>query len=106
MRVRRFACLLSALTLSALFAAPAQAVMLYRSPSRNTSPPSGSFYNAGWQWEGLFGNFLGTAIAPHYFLTASHIGGNVGQSFTFQGKVFHTTAMYDDPSTDLRIWKV
>ncbi len=62
--------------------------------------------NSGWQYEGLFGAYIGTPIAPYYFVTAKHIGGNVGDPFVFHGKVFTTTAVAGDPSTDLQIWKV
>jgi len=49
---------------------------------------------------------LGTPIAPHYFLAAHHVGGSVGQTFTFNGVNYTTTAYWDDPNSDLRIWKV
>lgn len=72
-------------------------------PSTNTSTPGD---NSGWQYEGQFGSFLGTPIAPLYFVTAKHIGGRVGQAFTFHGETFTTTAVFPDPSTDLQIWQV
>src|SRR4051812_4181938 len=91
-----------------VFALPAQAVILYRSPTRNTSAPGGTNYNSGWQWEGNWGGgFTGTPIAPHYFITAEHIGGNAtGQGLWLNGKTYTTTAMFDDPATDLRIYKI
>jgi len=52
-----------------------RAVVLYRTPTRNTSAPSSMLYNSGWQWEGKWGGFLGTPIAPNYFITAGHVGG-------------------------------
>jgi hypothetical protein len=73
---------------------------------RNTSAPTGALAGSGWQYEGQFGAFLGTAIAPHYFITASHIGGSVGEPFTYNGQSYATTALFDDPASDLRIWKV
>jgi hypothetical protein len=73
---------------------------------RNTSAPTGDLAGSGWQYEGQFGAFLGTAIAPNYFITASHIGGSVGEPFTYNGQSYATTAMFDDPASDLRIWKV
>ena len=83
-----------------------QAVVLYRTPTRNTAAPSGTLYNSGWQWEGKWGGFLGTPIAPNYFITAGHVGGGVGQTFTFNYKPYTTTGMWDDPNSDLRIYKV
>jgi len=82
------------------------AVVLYRTPTRNTSAPSGTLYNSGWQWEGKWGSFLGTPIAPNYFITAGHVGGGVGQIFSYNWKNYSTVGMWDDPNSDLRIYKV
>jgi hypothetical protein len=88
--------------------APAVAVILYGTgdPSANTTAPTGAFANSGWQFEGQFGGFLGTVIAPNYFITAKHIGGSVGQIFTFNGTNYTTIAVFPDPSSDLQIWRV
>ena len=56
--------------------------------------------------EGTWGGFLGTPIAPKYFMTAEHVGGAIGQTFVFHGVPYTTTAMYDDPDSDLRIWRI
>jgi hypothetical protein len=103
--IRRLS-VVAVLAAMAALAAPAEAVILARTSTRNTGAPSGSNLNSGWQWEGNFGAFLGTPIASRYFITAEHIGGGVGQSFTLNGKTYTTTNQYDDPSTDLRIFKV
>ncbi len=86
----------------------ARAVILFGSgdPAYNTTPPTGALAGSGWQYEGQWGGFLGTAIAPHYFLAAQHIGGSVGASFTFNGSNYTTTAYWDDPENDLRLWQV
>ena len=98
--------LVVAATLAA-FASPAQAVILYRSQWRNKTAPTGTNANSGWQWEGDWGgSFLGTPIAKNYFLTAAHIGGGVNQNITLNGKTYKAIAQYDDPATDLRIYKV
>lgn len=89
-----------------LAAGRASAVIVADDPGRNTSAPTGALADSGWQYEGEFGSFAGTAIAPNYFITASHIGGSVGQAFTYNGRSYSTTAMFDDPGSDLRIWKV
>jgi hypothetical protein len=96
------------LAASLFFIATSQvnAVVLYRTPTRNTSAPSGTLYNSGWQWEGKWGSFSGTPIAPNYFITAGHVGGGVGQTFTFNWKNYSTIGMWDDPNSDLRIYKV
>jgi hypothetical protein len=91
----------------------ADAVILYETgptgsydPSADTAAPTGPLADSGWQDEGVFGGELGTAIAPNYFITAAHIGGNVGDSFLFDNTSYTTTASYSDPGTDLRIWQV
>ena len=89
-----------------LFAAPrASAVILADQWWRNKSAPSGSLAGSGWQWTGDWGAFTGIPIARNYFITASHVGGSVGQSLTLNGHSYRTTAMFDDPNSDLRIWK-
>ena len=90
---------------------PTRAVILYgidttADPSANTTAPTGPLANSGWQYEGQFGSFLGTAIASNYFVTAKHIGGSVGQTFTLNGTSYTTTAVFPDPSSDLQIWQV
>lgn len=87
---------------------PARAVMFYStgSSSFNTTAPTGALLDSGWQYQGTFGNFLGTPIAPQYFITAGHIGGSIGQTFTIDGGLYTTTGFTDDPNSDLRIWKI
>lgn len=98
---------LSALTLGLLIQ-PAGAVILLGSgdPAYNTTPPTGTLADSGWQYQGSWGGFLGTPIAPQYFIAARHVGGSVGQAFSFQGLLYTTTAYWDDPNSDFRIWKV
>lgn len=86
--------------------APADAVVLYSKSYRNKSAPSGSYANSGWQWQGEWGQFLGTPIGKNHFITAKHVGGSIGQNLTLNGKGYRTTACFDDPGSDLRIWKV
>jgi hypothetical protein len=88
--------------------APARAVILFGAadPSANSRAPTGALAGSGWQYEGQFGAFLGTAIASNYFITAAHIGGSVGQTFTLNGTTYTTTAVFPDPSSDLQIWQI
>ena len=76
----------------------------------NTTAPTGALTNSGWQFEGQWnteqGPFLGTPIAPTFFLAAQHIGGSPGDPFVFNGLTYTTVTNFDDPSTDLRIWQV
>ncbi len=89
--------------------ASAQAVILYRTgdAGENTTEPTGPGYaNSGWQYEGSWGGFLGTPFAPHFFLSAAHIG-NAGSSiFLFQNQTYHVIDYAYDPQSDLVIWKV
>jgi PKD repeat protein len=86
----------------------ARAVLLEATgdPSYNTNAATGSLTNSGWQYEGQWGNFLGTPIAPTFFLAAQHVGGLPGDQFIFNGFTYTTVTNFDDPSTDLRIWQV
>jgi hypothetical protein len=84
-----------------------QAVILFATddPTANTTAPMGALANSGWQYEGIFGGFLGTPIAAHYFIMAQHIGvqSNV---FTYQGSQYDIRQQFDDPASDLRIYRV
>jgi len=91
-----------------LAAKTSYAVILFGSgdPTYNTTPPTGALQDSGWQYEGQWGGFLGTPIAPQYFIAAQHIGGEVGQAFVYDGVTYTTTAYWNDPNSDLRLWKV
>jgi hypothetical protein len=88
------------------FVAVADAVILFRTgdPGANTTEPTSELAGSGWQYQGTFGNFLGTPIAPHFFITAKHIGG--APRFFFRGTNYTVLGSFDDPSSDLRIWEV
>ncbi|MEA3211669.1 MAG: hypothetical protein QOE70_4726 [Chthoniobacter sp.] len=75
-------------------------------PTFNTSAPDGALAGSGWQFQGMWGNFLGTPIAPNYFITAAHVGGAPGDAFVYHGVPYTTDALFSDPGTDLRIWRV
>lgn len=90
-------------------AANVQAVMFKSTgdTNYNTTAPTGSLTNSGWQYEGFWNGYLGTPIAPRYFLAAKHIGGNIGDNFVLNGFTYHTTGMIiTNPNADLLIWKV
>lgn len=75
----------------------------------NTSAPTGALTNSGWQYEGYWlGSYLGTPIAPTFFLAAIHIGGSIGDVLQFNGSPvqYHTIASWDCPNSDLRVWQV
>lgn len=89
------------------FASLARGVILYRTddPAANTTEPTGSLAGSGWQYEGNFGNFLGTAIAPHYFVTAKHLGTSPTQ-FSYHGVNYAIVRSFADSNSDLRIFEV
>ena len=82
------------------------AVILFRSgdPAENTSAPAGDLADSGWQYQGFWGGFTGTPIAPHFFLSAQHIGHQ--GSFSWNGVAYRVVAKFDDPRSDLAILQV
>ena len=86
----------------------ARAVILYDTgdPSANTTAPTGTLADSGWQFEGAWGGFLGTPIAPHFFISAAHIGNAGNNSFVFNGVAYTVTQSYSLGGSDLMIWQV
>ena len=97
------AALFLALTFSRL-----EAVILYRTgdATANTAAPDILFPHDGWDYEGTWGGFLGTPIAPHSFISAAHIGQAGGTTFTFQGSNYTVLPGIYDPQSDLVVWHV
>ena len=99
-------CVVSCLLLAA---GPAKGIIFYSTGDTgyNTTAPTGDLAGSGWQYQGTWRSYLGTPIADRFFITAKHVGGSVGEGFTYNGVGYTTIAMYDDPAgTDLRIWEV
>ncbi|HEY1050294.1 MAG TPA: hypothetical protein VGE39_11085, partial [Prosthecobacter sp.] len=100
---------------------PCSAVLFYNTGDggHNTTAPTGAFEDSGWQYEGTYGGFLGTIIAPQYFITAQHFGPQ-GSTFVHNGLfnggsdvVYNIDATanggvgyWDIAGTDLRILRV
>lgn len=89
------------------FASAAEGVILFRTgdPDANTTEPGGQLSGSGWQYEGAFGSYLGTAIAPHYFITAKHLG-FASDKFFYQGATYTVLRWFEDAASDLRIFEV
>ena len=98
-----------------------RAVVFYETadPNHNATAPTGQFANSGWQFEGLFGGFLGTMISPQLFITAQHIGvqsstfvstslfnGGADVTYTIDTAANSGVGYWDITGTDLRIYKV
>ncbi len=94
--------------------APATAIATFGGIGRNgfepsTNPSTAQYANRGWQYLGLWGQSVGTVIAPNYFITAAHLPGpqhDLGSSFIFDGVSYATIASTVIPGTDLRLFKI
>jgi len=106
MHLRRRIIAAAVFVAAVFFGGSADAVILRSTATRNTIAPAGALANSGWQLQGRWRGFLGTPISKKYFITAGHGGGDVGTKFYLGARVFTTTAMWDDPATDLRIYSV
>ncbi|MBI1338154.1 MAG: hypothetical protein GC164_14515 [Phycisphaera sp.] len=86
-----------------LMAPPARAVINNGSNGVNTTAPTGGLSNSGWSYEGQWRVGGGTVVGSNYVLTAKHLAGSVGKTFTYDGNPYTVTQIYDQPGTDLRI---
>jgi hypothetical protein len=94
----------------------AGAVVLYETATRNTTAPTGAYAGSGWQYQGVFGGFLGTPVAPQFFVTAAHVGGPAplvynGTTYPIDTTFIGSTpgsgpGFAEDPDSDLRLWKI
>ena len=75
-------------------------------PDHNTSDPEGELAGSGWQFQGDWGEFLGTVIGERHFITALHVGGKLGERFHYRGAAYTAKACYRIGSVDLRVWEV
>jgi hypothetical protein len=87
---------------------PVHGILFYATgdPTYNTLPPGGNLTNSGWQFEGLWDGFLGTPIAPNYFIAAQHVGGSVGDPFIFRGVDYLTVAVTNQAGSDVTLWRI
>jgi hypothetical protein len=107
---------------SLLVASPAQAVIYFATPdpahNRETAP-GGALAGSGWQYQGLFGNFLGTAISSNHFITAAHIpsapttfiskgyfNGGMDVTYTVDTTANMGLGYWNIAGTDLRIFQI
>ncbi len=87
---------------------PSEAVVFYGTddPEFNTLPPGGALADSGWRHQGQWYLFLGTPVSSNYFITAKHVGGEIGATFILQDRTYTTTAEFDHPTADLTLWRV
>jgi hypothetical protein len=97
-----------ALMLLLLTVMPSPAVLFHSTadPAFNTTAPTGDLAGSGWELQGRWGSFLGTPIAPQYFITAAHVGGQVGDKLRLDGIDYETIASFTSTNSDLRIWRI
>jgi hypothetical protein len=109
--MRRFIARLSPLA-ALTICLPAHAIIRYADgdPNSHTTAPTGTFANAGWQYEGKFGDpanegnaYLATAIGPHTFITAAHVAGYLGTGITLNGTTYPISTVQTLPARDLSI---
>jgi hypothetical protein len=109
--VRRLAVWAASLT-PLIITTAGHAVIYMPRPTRNGAPAPGSIAETPWSLQGQWGPFLGTPIAPNYFLTAVHVGGDPASTFNFRGTNYTIDASFGSggglaiDGSDLRIWKV
>lgn len=116
----------SRLTLSCLIsllgwccAGTAHAILFYDTAdsSHNTTAPTGLYENSGWQYQGIFGDNLGTAIGQNFFITAAHVSvestfvqtslftGAADMTYHVDTSAFGGLGYYDIGGSDLRIYQ-
>ena len=101
-------CQLAAVAVAAATPAVSRAVVFQIGPDpvANKVAPGGALTNSGWQYQfGWKGGFLGTPVAPHYFVSAGHIGGGVGDVLAYNGQTYTVTAVVGNFG-DLRVFRV
>jgi hypothetical protein len=102
--VKKFPLLVTILIVCAFSATRAVILLDTGDPSANTAAPTGALANSGWQFQGTWGEFVGTPIAPHFFIAANHIG-QVAPTFSFQGSTYTIVRSFNHGG-DLIIWQV
>lgn len=77
-------------------------------PAHNTNAPSGALAGSGWQYQGGFGDYVGTPISSRHFLTAKHMLfiTNSVNTFQYGGQTYTITDYFLNPTNDLVVVKV
>ncbi len=88
--------------------APVQALIFQSTgdPEHNTTEPVGGLSGSGWQWVGQWRAYTGVPVGARHFLVASHVGGGVGDVFTYRGQSYAVVAVHEDPETDFKLCQV
>lgn len=81
-------------------------MIVFGGAGRNLSPPSDSARRACWELQGFWGKYLGTPLSAHWFVTADHVEGQVGDVFILGGQPYVAVAREKLPGTDTALWRV
>jgi hypothetical protein len=81
-------------------------LIVFGGAGRNLAPPSDAPRRACWDLQGQWGKYLGTPVAARWFVTAEHLGGQVGDLFLFAGQRYYAVAHERLPGTDIALWRV
>src|SRR5688572_27497130 len=92
--------------LCAIHSTPAIILFGTADAEANTTAPTGELAGSGWDFQGIWGQVQGTAIGPHHFITATHVGGQLGEIFTYRGVQYTTISRAVDSGSDLQILEV
>ena len=85
--------------------APSTRAVILFGTEGNTTPPTDELADSGWQYQGVWGGFLGTPIAPRFFLSATHVG-NAG-TLVYDGVSYNVVRTIVDPAgSDLQLYEV
>ncbi|MCB1210993.1 MAG: hypothetical protein KDK97_16840 [Verrucomicrobiales bacterium] len=88
-------------------------------PDHNTTAPTATYADSGWQFQGEFGVYTGTAIADQFFITAQHFGvagstfvqtsaitGGAEVVYTIDATSNSGLGYWDIAGSDLRVYKI
>jgi hypothetical protein len=82
------------------------AIIVFRDEGRVFTPPADSALEKAWKTHGSWQGGTGVCISPHWFLTALHLGVNIGSFFDLNGKSYAVVESAGIPGTDLALFRV
>jgi hypothetical protein len=86
---------------------PATAIILVNgNDGRYLTAPTGTYTGSGWQYTGNWGGVLGTAISPHFFLSAKHAGFPGDSQLHLDTGDYTVINAFYDAGSDLALYQV
>ena len=83
----------------------ARGVILFGTEGNTTAPTDG-LEGSGWQYQGDWGHFLGTPIAPRFFVSAAHVPDDAGALIYNNASYSVVRTIVDPAGSDLRLYEV